>query len=427
MSLEFNKLFDQVQKMGDMFSHLDFDMSDKLALAVQRFYDADDLDSIREKIRVVRGPEVSGYRGAAPMDDPGSEMINHPYPAPPMPPHATLIAADGSQIYPNEQAPVHYYLLNLAAFTYYHGYDHTPIPASYPELAYHKSLVHDSNKQLVSSRTIDARRTVAEMRLLADQAWALHREGAPKPILTIFDNHLLFWANADVTDAGQILKDYLTALGQLRDANAILCGYIDSPSRSRTVLRLLYLNSLKDEAEIIAKQKSLEIGGDLEGLRDTHLFNAVLEPGERSAIMVPNSPRNLDYRQKNPSFEIAFFYLKVYNGDKDRGLVNRTAIARVDIPMWVARDKAAVDALHALLLDQCQMQGRTPYPYALTRADELAVVTGKDKQKLEELIRLELQKQNIQPQTLPPKAASKRAARSDKRSYQIKPETRPNS
>lgn len=417
MSLEFNKLFEQVQRMGDMLSHLDFDESDKLELAKRRFYEANDLDSIRRKIAVVRGPEVSGYRGAAPMDDPGSEDINSIYPTPELPPSATFIAADGSQIYPNEQSPVHYYLLNIAAFTYYYGYDHTPIPASYPELAYHKSQVHDINKQLISPRTVDARRTVAEMRLLADQAWALYREGAPQPIVTVFDNHLLFWANADVTDAGQILKDYQTALGQLRDANAILCGYIDSPSRSRTVLRLLYLNSLKDEAEIIAKQKLLEVGGDLEGLRDIHLFQAVLQPGERSAIMVSNSPRNLEYRQKNPSFEIAFFYLKVFNG-------YQTAIARVDIPMWVARDKTAVDALHALLVDQCQMQGRTPYPYALTRADELAVVTSKDKRKLEELIKLELRKQNITPSELPAKAASKRAARSDKRPYQIKPEKR---
>lgn len=417
MSLEFNKLFEQVRKMGDMLSHLDFDVSDKLALAIQRFEEADNLDEIREKIRVVRGPEVSGYRGAAPMDEPGSEDINMTYPVPAMPPSATLIAADGSQIYPNEQAPVHYYLLNIAAFIYYHGYDHTPIPASYPDLAYHKSQVHDVNKQLISPRTVDARRTVAEMRLLADQAWALFREGAPQPLITIFDNHLLFWANADVTDAGQILKDYQTALGQLRDANAILCGYIDSPSRSRTVLRLLYLNSLKSEAEIIAKQKLLEIGGDLEGLRDIHLFQAVLQPGERSAIMVSNSPRNFEYRQKNPSFEIAFFYMKVFNG-------YQTAIARVDIPMWVARDKTAVDALHAMLLSQCQMQGRTPYPYALTRADELAVVTSKDKRKLEELIMLELRKQGIKPNELPAKAASKRAARSDKRPYQLKPEKR---
>ena len=56
--------------------------------------------------------------------------------------------------------------------------------------------------------------------------------------------------------------------------------------------------------------------------------------------------------------------------------------------MWVARDRQAVSALHGLLLAQCRMQGRNPYPYALTRADELAVVTGRDKRKLDELIKV---------------------------------------
>jgi hypothetical protein len=418
MSLEFNKLFDQVQRMGEMLTHLDFDLSDKLALAKQRFYQAGDLDAIRAKIRVVRGPEVSGYRGAAPLDLPDADPVNRVVDAPSTPAAATLIAADGSQVYPHEQSPVHYYLLNIATFTYYHGYDHTPVPQTFPQLAYHKSLVHDNNRQLVGARTIDARRTVAEMQRLAAQAWEQYRGGAPRPLVTLYDNHLLFWANADVVDAGQILRDYQVALGQLYDAGALLCGYIDSPSRSRTVLRLLYLNSLKDEAEIIEKQKLLETGGDLEGLRDVHLFNAVLQPGQRSAILVPNSPRNLDYRQFNASLEIAFFYVKVYNGYQD-------AIARVDIPMWVARDAAAVDTLHGLLLEQCRMQGRTPYPYALARADELAVVTSKDKKKLEELIRLELRKLGVQPGSLSPKAASKRAARSDKRAYPPAPPAKP--
>ena len=65
MSLEFNKLLQQVEKMGAMVSHLDFDMTDRLALARERFAAADDLDEIRRKIDYVRGPEISGYRGAA--------------------------------------------------------------------------------------------------------------------------------------------------------------------------------------------------------------------------------------------------------------------------------------------------------------------------------------------------------------------------
>ncbi|MBK8136256.1 MAG: DNA double-strand break repair nuclease NurA [Chloroflexi bacterium] len=411
MSLEFNKLLLQVEKMGAMVSHLDFNLTDRLDLATERFAAAGDLDAIRAKIDYVRGPDISGYRGAAPLDGPNAESINYIYDAPPPPEYATLIAADGSQVYPNEQSPVHYYLLNIGMFIYQHGQDHVPQTITVPTLVYHKDLVHDANRQIISNRTVDARRTVTEMQLLAQQAWALHRNGARDPLITLYDNHLLFWAGSDVTGGDQILRDYQIGMGQLRDADAILAGYVDSPSRSRVVLRLLYLNSLIDEADIKAHEKELATGGDLEGLRDTHLFNHVLEPGQRSAIMVQNSPRNLAYRQKNASFEIAFFYIKVFNGYAN-------AIARIDIPMWVARDRTAVDSLHAMIIDQCRMQGRTPYPYALTRADELALVSGKDKRKLEEMIRMELQKQGIQPGQATPKVQSKRAARSEKRAYQ---------
>ncbi|MBW7878034.1 MAG: DNA double-strand break repair nuclease NurA [Anaerolineae bacterium] len=414
MSIEFNKLLDQVRKMGAMISHLDFDMSDKLALACDRLYAADDLDVIRRKIAYVRGPEISGYRGAAPLEGPDAENLNWVYPPPSLPPHATLIASDGSQVYPNEQSPVHYYLLNIGMFVYQHGQDHVPQTITLPMLAYHKDIVHDRNHLLITNRTVDARRTVTEMQQLAQQAWKMHREGVRDPLVTLFDNQLLFWASADVTDGSKLLTDYWTGMGQLRDADAILGGYVDNPARSRQVLRLLYLLSLGDEADIKAHESQLASGGDLEGLRDMHLFDKVLEPGERSAIMVQNSPRNLAYRQKNGSFEIAFFYVKVANGYK-------TAIARIDIPMWVARERNAVDSLHALILDQCQMQGRTPYPYALARADELALVSGQDRRKLDELIRMELRKQGVEPGGAAPKLQSKRAARSDKRSFQSRP------
>jgi hypothetical protein len=148
------------------------------------------------------------------------------------------------------------------------------------------------------------------------------------------------------------------------------------------------------------------------GLLDRHLFNAVLQPGERSAIMVQNSPQNLSYKQMGENYEIAFFYLKVSSG-------YRTTIARVDIPMWVARDKRAVDELHGLLLCQSAMQGRNPYPYAITRADELAHVSGRDKYKLDELIHIELRKKGIDPLTLSAKSLGKELARGAKRVHEM--------
>ncbi|MBZ0304268.1 MAG: DNA double-strand break repair nuclease NurA, partial [Anaerolineae bacterium] len=147
-------------------------------------------------------------------------------------------------------------------------------------------------------------------------------------------------------------------------------------------IRLLYLLSLENEAALRDSQHGSP-AGDLEGLRDAQFFRLILEPGERSALMVQNSPRNLEFKERGENYEIAFFYLNV-------GSTFTPSIVRVDVPVWVARHKQAVDELHALLLAQCRVQGRNPYPYVLTRAHELAVVSKDDQRKLEEMIKTQL-------------------------------------
>src|SRR5207237_4103172 len=80
--------------------------------------------------------------------------------------------------------------------------------------------------------------------------------------------------------------------------------------------------------------------------------------------------------------EICFFYMNV-------AAVHQEAyLARVEIPMWVAHEKALVSALQALVYTQCQITDR--YPYALTRADEVAVVHAHEKRALDEMIGIEL-------------------------------------
>jgi hypothetical protein len=143
LSLEFNKIVDQVYKLGMMVQELDFDLHERLELARERFYATGDLESVQAWINLTRQPEVSGYRGAAPLDGPYAEVICNTFPPPPPPPAATLVAADGSQIYPDEQGPVHYYLVNIGLFVYHHGVDHLPDQFSIPQLYYHKTHVHD--------------------------------------------------------------------------------------------------------------------------------------------------------------------------------------------------------------------------------------------------------------------------------------------
>ena len=421
MALEFNKLTEQVYKMGAMIEKLDFDMSENLQIAKQRYAAAIDPAEVHKRIQIVRQKNISGYRGAALLDG-SNEPINMIYPPPLPPERATIIAADGSQIYPNDQSPVHFYLINIGMFVYHHGTQHIPQQITIPTLYFHKDHVHDPQHRVISNRTVDARRTVKEMQALAELAWDFKKVYTDAPIMALYDNNLMFWADTDVYGGTRLMQDYHAAMQQLYDVQAngvraTLAGYVDNP-RGSVVLRLLHLLTLEDENAIHAHQKVIEEGGDLEGLKDKHLFNAVLAPGERSAIMVQNSPRNFAYRQHNASHEIAFFYVKV-------GTASNSNIARVDIPVWVARDHQAVEELHGALLAQSTMQGRNPYPYALTRADELAYVGSKDKAKLDELINLELRRKGIEPLSAArPKARGKELARSDRQGYDINTDLR---
>lgn len=408
LALEFQKLVDQVQKMGRMLKELDFDVSDRLSLARQWFLAADDLNAIHERIAQVRGPDVSGYRGAAPLDPPFHERICDTFPPPPVPSHATIIAADGSQIYPNEQWRIPYYLTNIGIFVYFHGEERVPLQTTSPKLIYHPERTRDNAKRVLGNRTIDAYRTTREILELGNAAWELKAEA--QPLIALFDNHLLFSPTSEVQNYKELLKRYHGALVHLHDSGALLGGYVDNPTRSRLVLRLLHLLSL-DPDEVRSDQMG---AGRLEGLKDLDLFNAVLAPGERSAMMVQNSPRNYQYKQRGQNYEIAFFYIKMTS-------TYQSTIARIDLPLWVARDRQKVDQLHALLLHQGALQGRNPYPYVLTRADELAVVSSRDKAKLEELIRLEwrVQRPDVDPQVFSAKFFGKQLARSDQRLHEL--------
>ncbi|PJF24257.1 MAG: hypothetical protein CUN53_18745, partial [Phototrophicales bacterium] len=78
-----------------------------------------------------------------------------------------------------------------------------------------------------------------------------------------------------------------------------------------------------------------------------------------------------------------------------------------------------VDALHALILQQCAIQGRKRYPYALTRADELAVVSGHERVQVDQLIRIAMLENGLTPEDSE-KLQTKSLARGKRRQHRIK-------
>lgn len=396
MTLEFEKVRPQVERMGRMIAHLTEDQSLRAENAWDILAGLGDLDAVWQRIELVRERDA-GYRGAGPPDPRLGivEPLNRAYPLPPVPPQATILASDGSQIYPDSHAAAIYYLINVAVFTYYHGDGDLPDTVSEPRLFYAESDVRNDKGDVVPNSVVNALRQVQELRILAHEAW--NRMDRPHPLLAISDGPLLWWSGPDVPP--EQLDHYFGFIGQFYDLHANmqqqhqqsagLVGYVDRPTKP-FLLSLVHLMSLQEQ-EI--RRGVFDSYGEFSGLHDGLLMDRLLQPGERSAIMVQQSPQNRNFRDKNENFEIAFFYLHV--GDH---------IVRIELPMWVARDAALVNIYHALLYDQCQMMWR--YPYALTRADELAVIRASERKHLEQLIETELRKHE-QPVEHSQKSASK--------------------
>jgi hypothetical protein len=407
LTLEFHKVTNQVQTMGGYLATRSRTLTNKLDLALERFYNAGDLEAVHERIKLVRESSVSGYRGATPAPRPYDEIICGVGDLPQAPPTATLIAADGSQIYPDPHAPVQYYLVNIGVFVYYFGVARLPEQMSEPQLYYTDEMLLDRDGRLITNVTVNARRSVMEMQWLAKEAWK--RRSEPRPLIGFHDGGLLkFFGANDVADVANVERDYMEALKMLRDSNAIVSGYLDKP-RSTYLISLLHLLHLHPNQ---VNDANLRSNGDLEGLTDDMLYSEVLEPGMRSAVMTQNSPQNLNYKEKDPDVEIAFFYINVSSR------ASAPVIVRIDIPMWVARDKAAVGALHALIVAQCSIQGRKQYPYALTRADELAYVSSVEKSQLDTMIRVEMLQNQLQPEASN-KLQTKGLARGEKRKHRL--------
>lgn len=393
MALEFNKLVDQVQQMGTAMASRSVTIEEQTRSAGQLLLALNDLDAIWDQIYIARKKDA-GFRGAAPFDEP----INVPIPLLPCPDVATILAADGSQIYPDAHNMALYWLTNIGVFMFPHGSEDLPQYVTEPLLFYEDKDIRDAEGRVIANAAINARRSMYEMQMLAREAMR-HRDH-PRPLMAMYDGPLLVIGagGKDVGNADEISSNYSEALALLQDSGAGLVGYVDRPS-STFVVNTIYLTTLS-EADIT--RRNLQSAGPLEGLNDRDLYQWILGPGERTGLMIQQSPQNKQYKERNEAQEIVFFYLNVANENQDPYL------ARVEIPMWVAREKALVGALQALIYAQCQITDR--YPYALTRADEIAVVPSYDKQALDEMISIELLR-NQQRRDISQKLSSKGMAR----------------
>jgi hypothetical protein len=331
-----------------------------------------DLDFLRSKVDSAKQTDVN-IRCAYPLN----ETLASSHPAPDSVIQATLIAADGSQINPDRHAAIQFCVVNVGAIQMKLNSGDTPEIFTDTELLYGDDLL--PNGFPMSDGMVALKRDLAERTKLDELS-----KGLQGSVVTFTDGPIELWGakGEDANSYEAIVQKYLGTLSRLQGRGVITAGYVDKPSAD-LVVRLLEIASADNEQ--IQKMKEFH---PLRSVSDRWLYgehkNPLLPPGHRSAVFGIQSNSEKKYRGV---LSLHFFYLNV-------GTEGHPWPVRVEIPKWVADDKAKLDLLHGVLVEQCRMMGSKPYPYLLHRAHETAVVKMEEKQQIEQMLAMELRKQD---------------------------------
>ncbi len=432
MTLEYERLGPELQQMAIAAARLRAAQAERASqlreVLARRASDWEAIEAGLARAQAAHGADPKYFRAARPLGR--DEPLDRPIPAPSPPPRATLIATDGSQILPDRHASFLYYLINIGAIIYYHGEPTTPNVVSLPSIFYptiEDDLTDDAPGFDKSEVTIARDRR--EIETLA--ALALSEQGSASRTLAILDQRLLYWPFVGEREKTEdAVFAWTAAMTQIYETGALLAGYIDRPGKASVVT---LLQTLLDDPTVNLRELGRRPGpGEL---TDADLYATLLGPGQRSPVFVDVSRANDRFAEEHPLIEVCFFYLNP--GARSQGPEPSEepsslapgsyplapnlarAIARVDIPRWVAEDPAAVAFVHGLIYDQCKLMG--DYPYVLARADELAVVGRHDEMNLNMMIDGLMQRLGVPDSLSAAKAGSKDIARAGRTRHEFRP------
>ncbi len=295
--------------------------------------------------------------------------------APERPTPMTVVATDGSQIYPDRHVEPHCYLLNISRIAFQYGTLERPLMESVPRFEYRRAEFEDAFDQVLGTATaevVSALRDEYELAALLDVAQQARIAG--RPLLALADGTLIRWMLRGLRDRAleqKLIDGYTATLAGFQAEGIPLCSYVSMPRNTEVVnLLRVHLGERDDEPPTDAS---------LNGLMDRWLFERILQPGERSAVFESASHIQREYGAKD---RICYFYLHVA---PERG---RPEVARVEVPVWVAEDPVLLALVHATVLSECE-KGEG-YPMILSEAHERAVIRARERDLFYDMVEREM-------------------------------------
>ncbi len=278
----------------------------------------------------------------------------------------TVVATDGSQVYPDRHREPHCYVLNVSRIAFQYGTEERPLIESVPRLGYDRQAVADALDEVLPDPTpevVSALRDELELEALLDTARQARVDG--RPIVAVADGTLIRWMLRSMRDrdgAQRFVEKYAALLEGFREDNIPVCSYLSLPGNTE-VVNLLRVHA--GECDVPG-----DLDETLDGVLDRWIFEKTLLPGERSALFESSSRIQKEYGAAD---RICYFYTRVLGPHNQPG-----EVARVELPRWVADDEALVALVHSVVLSECDKGDG--YPMILSEAHERAVIRAKEKE-----------------------------------------------
>ncbi|MEM8486957.1 MAG: DNA double-strand break repair nuclease NurA [Bacteroidota bacterium] len=336
------------------------------ALEVFTTYDSSGFEVVEEEIG---RPEKLV---AVPLEVPVLQQAAGKRPTP-----MTVVASDGSQIYPDRNVEPLCYLLNLSRIAFQYGTTEQPVMDAVPYLYFKGqdlNAVDGPDIDVAGPEVVSALRDELELQTLLDTAHEMRQ--VDRPVLAVADGTLIRWMIKRLRRPqleAQLLQRYFNALDQFQKQQIPLCSYISMP-RGTEFINYLALHMSDPASGLVAD--------DFAGITDRMLFQHVLAPGERTAIFRSQSVVLQEYP---PTQVICYFYVHV------QGAQGASEIARVEFPRWMITDPAMIELVHATVLSECEKGNG--YPMILSEAHEHAIVRGQERMVFYEMIEREMLQQ----------------------------------
>ena len=362
--IDFVDLKVQIDKMSEDKSLRDRDLAWRIERAVREVEDAS--KGWEELARKAKGSKTSWLIAQI------RQPLSWGHPPPKRLDRLSVVAVDGSQIFPDRHELAVCYLVNIGVVAIHYGTGERPFMKSIPSLFWKDEDLFvrwGGRKVHVDGEVLGMKRAIMEMERLVEQCIRLREEGRER-VVGLIDGTLILWRLEGCPQDFKsfILEGFISLLDRMRKERIPLAGYISNPG-STDVVNLLRVKvcpmEYPDCDRCPAGGWEVEEGlpcSAVSGFPDRVLWKRFLSVGESTSIFGSSSKILEEYGDHR----VDFFYMRV--GEE---------VARVEVPRWVSEDPELFLLLKSCVWDQVEKGGG--YPVVLAEAHEQAVVRGSDR------------------------------------------------